>query len=387
LIVEGDRELYIEPVVFTVSGSRVLLGGKPSYIFAKRKPGAVAELESRHTVFGSVIAPGGTARTVTAPPVHDGKVTPVAATPWGPGSWRVIFAEMDSIATGSPPIVNAYWHGVYDGAEWSAIERLPGPAGKPLLYFNSSALVQNGDTVVWAALAQVADTRQGIVVFQRLAGVWSYHVASTPFASRVELAHTPELGFVLVGVHRDTTAAPNRSSVFFYPRRSNWELHRRIAEGSGQDLASAALLFSGDTGILSWMAPSRGTEGSRSDLRAMVGAIVDRDEPTLVLDHNALPHFAPVAMGNGDVVWVTYHSPDSAGSTDAGELRIVRRSGGSPQVLWRTAQPFLGPFTATAYSDSDVLIAGPQLDKERELLVTLIVRVRITCDRSAAPGD
>lgn len=387
LIVEGDRELYVEPVVFVVSGGRTLLAGKPSYIFTRRSSGAMAEVESRHTVFGAVIEADGTARTVSPPPVNDGKVTAVAALASDGGGWRVIFAEQDSIATGSPPIVNAYWHGIYDGTRWSTIERLPSPPGKPLLYFNSSDLTQNGDTIVWAALVQVAGSRQGIVIFEKIAGSWSHHIVSTPFASRVELAHIPGMGFVLAGVHRDTTAASSRSSVFFHARRSNWELHRKVTPSNNQDLGSAALLFSEGKGTLSWIARPPGGADSRWELNAMVGGIVDRDESILTVDRDATPQFAPVAIPGGDVAWVIHHSTDSSDSTETGELRLVRLSDGTPEMLWRTAQPYLGPFTATAYATSDVLIAGPELDKERELLVSLLIRVRIQCDRSTAPGD
>lgn len=387
LIVEGNRELYIEPVVFVVSGGRALLAGKPSYIFAKRQPGAMAEVESRHAVFGAVIEADGTARTVSPPPVNDGKVTAVAALASDGGGWRMIFAEQDSIATGSPPIVNAYWHGIYDGTRWSAIERLPSSAGKPLLYFNSSDLTQNGDTIVWAALAQVAGSRQGIVIFEKIAGSWSHHIVSTPFASRVELAHIPGIGFVLAGVHRDTTAASHRSSVFFYPRRSNWELHRKVTPTNNQDLGSAALLFSEGKGTLSWMARTADDADSRWELKAMVGAIADRDESILTVDRDAIPQFVPVALPGGQVAWVTHHSTDSSDSTETGELRLVRLSDGTPEMLWRTAHPYLGPFTATAYATSDVLITGPELDKERELLVSLLIRVRIQCDGSTTPGD
>lgn len=387
LIVEGGRELYLEPVVFAVSGERALLAGKPSYIFRNRAPGDTADLESRHVIFGALIEPDGTARTVSPPPVNDGKVTAVAAAASGVNSWRVIFAELDSIATNYPQVISAYWHGMYDGTRWSALERLPQPEGVSLLYSDNSQVKESGDTVVWAALARVANGRHGVALFERRGGAWSHLVPTTPFASGVEVVHVPTLGFVLAVFKNELRPAHSFRTLFFYPRRSNWQLHRKIELGEDPTIVGGKLHFSAETGMVTWMGRAEDAVGSRLELRAMVGALLDHDAPVIIVDRDAIPQFAPVAMSGGEVAWLTYHSTVPGDSTGTGDLQLVRLSDGIPEVLWRTPQPYLGPFTATAYSASDVLIAGPVLDRDHELLVSLIIRLRIDCEGGGRPGN
>lgn len=390
LIVEGERELYLEPVVFVVSGDRVLLAGKPSYIWLNRRPGATADLESRHVVFGAVIEADGSARTVPAPPVNGGKATAVAAIGAEAGGWRIIVAELDSIAE-SPQVITAYWLGFYDGAQWSALERLPGPEGRPLLYDNSSRLVQNGDTILWAAVTELPTSRRGVTIFERRAGAWTHHTPATDFASGAELLHTPNLGFAL-SVHNRKSVLNGEegrrystTSLSLYPRRTGWTFHRKIELGEDPTIVGGKLGFSGETGVVTWFRRIDDASGSRLELRAMIGAIVDRDEPILTVDEDAAPQFAPV-LGAGETAWVTHHWIESADSSDAGELRLVALSGGAAQVLWRAPQPFLGPFVAT-YSGGDVLIVGPRLDIPHQLLVSLMIRLRIECEGSEPPSD
>lgn len=381
LVVEGGRELYLEPKVFTFSGGRALLAGKPSYLFHPRKPNAVAEVESRHVVFGAVIEADGSARAVPAPPVNAGKVSAVAGIASEPGSWRVIFAELDSIATDSPAPVS-FWHGIYDSTGWSAIERLPGPPGTPLLYYNSSRLTQNGDTVVWAAMSQVTSTRQGVVVFERRAGAWSHQVVTTPFTDDAELVHLPPLGFILAVVHRDTAIASDKKAVFLYTRRSGWQLHRRVASGEERSVLGVSIHASGGGGVLSWVSNAGTAANARPELRAMIGAIWSHDSSILVVDPSVLQGYASVPMSTGESVWVAGHD---TGQGRTGELRLISHSNRSPAVLWRTPHPYLGPFAATAHSATDVLIVGPELDSARELLVSLILRLRVDCQPEPRP--
>lgn len=369
LVVDGERELYVEPKVLEASGTQVLLAGKPSYLFAKRRPGATAEVESRHAVFGAVIDPGGSARIVPAPPVNAGKVAAVAGTAAHSGAWRVIFAELDSVALGGEQQVAAFWHGVYDGQLWSSLERLPLPQ-EPVLYYNAANLVQNGDTVVWAALTQLDGNRQGVVTFERRGGVWSHQLLTTPFASAVEAIHTPAAGFVLAIEHSDTLAG-GRHSTFLYTRASGWKEGRKLPALDTEGLPARSGEPDADTG--------------RSDpnsltlrLSPRASALASREEPFASVVRLLGTGFAAFTMGGGNTLWVTHHfGADEQAEQD--ELRLVRALRDSLAVLWRTPQPYTGGFSATRYSPTDVLIVGPELDRAHELLVSLNLRLRVEC--------
>jgi hypothetical protein len=374
LIVEGGRELYIEPVVFVPSGTRTLLAGKPSYLFFKRDPRATGDVEARHTVFGAVVDADGSARTVPAPPVNEGRVAAVAGLAADAGAWRVIFAELDSLAQGHQQ-VDAFWHGMYDGRQWSALERLPQPPGTPLLYFNASPLAQNRDTLVWAALADLGQYRQGVVVFERHGGRWSHQLLATPFASGVEAVHTQALGFVLAITHADIDAA-GEQSVFLYTRQSGWSLQRRMvsvnSDGSALDSAGAADGSThGDRAALTIRMSPRSTQ------------LGNREEPLFAVARPLGFGFATAALGNDVILWAI-QSVDSSG---AGELKLVRPLTGSTAVIWQSPNPYRGPFTAAGAFGSDVLIAGPELDEAHGVLRSLILRIHVACEPGRKTGS
>ena len=374
-----------------VAGDRVLLAGKPSYLFRKRRPGAGGDLESEGVVFGAVIEADGTARTVVAPPVNAGTVTAVAAAALGPDRWRVIFAVPDSIRADRSRVVRAYWHGVYDGARWTNIERLPEPADLSLQYFNRSRIIERGDTVVWASIARTSPTptspivQQVVVVFERVGGMWTHAVPATPSASDLELMHTPQHGFVLA-VFRHPLGIPlfpggvegpqPKTSLHLYTRRSGWSRHRETLLPPDPTVSRPRLNASGETVSVTSIASGE-TERSYQ-LHSITGSVMDQDEPAFVVDPDVLPTFAAVAMPTGEFVWLSQHALP-ADSANLGELRLIHRSGAMSKVLWRTPHPYLGWFAATAYSDSNVLVVGPLLDRANEVLVSLLIRLRVEC--------
>lgn len=393
LIVEGDRELYLEPVVVEAAGDRVLLAGKPSYLFRKRPSGASGDLESDGVVFGAVVHADGTAGMVGAPPVDAGNVTAVAASPVGGDRWRVIFAVPDSAHTDGSRVVRSYWHGVYDGARWTEIERLPNPPDLSLQYFNRSRVIERGDTVVWASIVSTSPItaspiiRQRVVVFERVGGAWTHTVPETPYASEVELIHTPRHGFIL-GVFRHPLNAPSfsgsvegpqpKTSLHLYTRRSGWSRQREVLVPPTSTVSRTRLDTSGDLVSVTAIASGESATDRPFQLHAITGSVMDQDEPGFVVDPDVLPTFATVVSRAGDFFWLSQHAVPGD-SANPGELRLVHRSGDTAKVLWRTPHPYLGWFSAIAYSDSDVLVVGPLLDRTNEVLVSLLIRVRIEC--------
>lgn len=382
LTVEHGRMLYVEPVVFVVSGDRVLLAGKPSYLFAANRGAVTFDVVSRYAVFGAIMNRDGSAQTVPAPDVNAGKVAALAGSAVEGGAWRVIFAELDSSATDGEQTVSSFWHGVYDGVRWSSVERLPDVPGKQLLYFNSSRIAEHGDTVVWAARFSTSPGNHGAVVYQRVSAGWSSRLVGPSRVSYVQLAHSSTLGFTLALVYPDPSLSHDINSLFLYRRRADWELVRKVAPGMEGAVHRPSLNLWGDSGVLTWRTFVEDPPNSRIELRGMVGEIGRRNEPLLLIDDRSAEGRATLARSDGRILWVTDHvtRPD-----DARELQLRRPAADSTAIVWRTTYPYRGPLAATLYSESDVLIVGPQLDEARELLVSLIVRVRLDCGQSTKP--
>lgn len=399
LIVEGGNELYVDPTVLVPSGGRTLLAGQPTYLFSKQDRAGPVSLTGTSTVFGAVLAADGSARSVPIPPIKSKIAAAITAVARAGGSWRVIFAELDSLPFRADKKVLAYWHGVYDGRRWSSVEQLPSLPEVSLGYFNHSSVAERGDTVVWAALVHPTPTTQAVAVFERRRSKWSYHILPTPFASYAALAHSPQLGFVLAVAHLDTTLKNGGNSLFLYQRRQAWRPLRKVVARSGGSVHHPALNLAGQTGILTWKTfmrgdvPARfpigfgepaggaaGVAGPRTELQAMIGPMGPRDEPVVVIDPTIAEGWKSVTLPNGSPLWVVDHVVGGS----VRELQIVRRSKDSTAALWQTPYPYRGGFTAVALPGPEVLIAGPLLEQTREVLVSLLLRVRVQCDSTEA---
>jgi hypothetical protein len=92
----------------------------------------------------------------------------------------------------------------------------------------------------------------------------------------------------------------------------------------------------------------------------------------------------PLSFGDALRMWAVNHVPASG---HGHEIRVVRDSGTSAVVVWRTMSPFEGGFSAVAMPNSkDVLISGPLLDRTERTptLVTLLLLVRVECRPTAS---
>jgi hypothetical protein len=115
----------------------------------------------------------------------------------------------------------------------------------------------------------------------------------------------------------------------------------------------------------------------------MATTLGNREEPLYAVARPLGSGFATAALGNDVILWAI-QSVDASG---AGELRLARPLTGSTVVIWRSPNPYRGPFAAAGTSESDVLIAGPELDEARQLLVSLLLRVRVECEPGPKPRD
>lgn len=82
------------------------------------------------------------------------------------------------------------------------------------------------------------------------------------------------------------------------------------------------------------------------------------------------------------VVWITDH----VGMDGGRELQLRQPHRGGSAVVWRTPYPFRGALAATFVRGSEIWIVGPMLDPTRDLLASLILRLRLTCGGQSKAG-
>lgn len=387
LIVEGNRALYVEPVVLTTSRKGdVLLAGTPNYLTVLNQSGRGVGFV-HDSVFGVLLRPDGRKHIVSAP-MDARRIGAIRAVELGDGKWAFTFAERDRPrrADESPsdeidptPVIRL-WYGVYDGRIWSSLEQLPFPSEGRVKPFNSSLLVRQGDTLAWAMQLDVSDDRDKAVLFERLRGRWKYEIVPASNAVYVTLAHSDTLGFLIAAVHGDLALRTDENSLFLYGRVPAWKPLRRVVHGGEEgpvDFPSLSLSATAD--ILSWTASVRESGHGRQEGRAMLGPLEERNTHVIVLDSSIAWSFIPVPMRNGTHLWVADHVL-STGKSDR-EIRIITDSAAvKASIIGRIPNPYLGFFNATSSGPSEVLVAGSFGDSTTGVLHSLLLRAHVDCD-------
>ncbi len=179
LVVDGRREIYVEPVVVLPSGDRILFAGNPNYLFQPGVPGMRRDFV-QDSVFGAVLGPDGSARLVPAPTqVASIRIADPRALPASEGGWQVVFAELKHAhQPQNRDTVLAYWYGVFNREGWTSVERLPQPAEGSMDPKTASDLIERGDTAAFAVSIRTANGLD-VAVFERRAGRWSLEIVPT----------------------------------------------------------------------------------------------------------------------------------------------------------------------------------------------------------------
>jgi hypothetical protein len=379
LTVEDGRLLYVEPGTFSVSGDQVLLAGTPNFLTTRAPGGEVVALVE-DSVFGAVLAADGTARTV-ASPVDGRLVTGVRGTPRAGGGWDVVFAEVTGPGGGTtrPDTAARLWHGVYDGRQWLGLEELPRPSGVTLHPRLASSLLRYGDTLAWAVSASRPEGPRQIALFQKRDGVWSHEIIETQHA-RVNLAHSEELGLILVVVQADVTLRSDGNSLFLWARSPEWQPLRRLVHGYGEGVVNdVAFSLAADGGVATWHTSVWEAEGTaRIEMRAMRGRLEYQREAMVVVDSSVTGFgtwLSPVVGPGGARIWITDHVPTDGRRS---ELRFTTESGGSVAVLERMPNPYHGFIAAVTPAPGEILLTGLHYVPNR-YIVSLLLRTRIRC--------
>jgi len=371
LLVDGLREIYIEPTAVLPSRSGILFAGTPNYLYAPGFPEQFRDFV-QDSVFGAVLGTDGRARLVPAP-IDPTRIKGVRGVALNDGSWAVAFAELKHPWQGHvPDTVVRFWHGIYDGRAWSRIEQLPTPPAGEMKMAGASSLVVRGDTLFFAV--RVVEPKGGfnIALFERRQGSWKVTVVRTD-ASYARLTYSDSAGLLLAVVRADATMQRDANSLFLHSRESGWATSRKIIQGHPEPVHDPVFSGSSDGPVLTWwvLLPTGGRQA-----RAMIGTL-DQGSPVLTLD-SLIVGVVPVIGRGGAPLWVTEHleSPTSS------ELRVVARGvDGTPTVVARTPNPYTGPFAAAAPSAEEMILSGPLLRREsaHPSLVTLLIRTRVEC--------
>jgi hypothetical protein len=380
LAIDGNRELYVEPTVVSPSGGRILLAGRPNYLFS---PGAPTEERSvsRDSVFGAVLDARGRARLVPSP-IDPALVASARALPLEGGRWALVFGELKH--PWEPPrsdTIARLWYGEFDGTTWSALEELPHVSGGVIELEMGSALVRRADTLFVAAAIRTDTGSRSIALFERRAGRWSLEIVNTLRAvAYVELVYSDSLGLLVAVVQGDPSLSRDSNSLLLYGNRPRWEIIRRVLHGGAQPVYDPLFGSSSEGTVLSWWVVDREGQPAARHARAMVGLTEARDGRVVELDPD-ITHVVPVFRRSAFPVWVAEHNT----LTGSRELRFVAESFGVPRELASLPSPFTGPFAATAVGGSELLVSGPlfHADAARPRLVSLLIRATVECSSSA----
>lgn len=381
LVVEGGRQLYVEPAAFVAnSRGEVLLGGSTNFLTSFGPDGKVNGM-SRDSVFGAVIRPDGSAHIVGAP-IEGRLMSGIRAVARRDGGWEVVFAEVRPyVGTDRPDSAVRLWHGVYDGDRWTGLEQLPLPPEAVLRPNLSSSLAQRGDSLAWAMQMRAPHGRIQIALFERRNGHWVYELVPT-FHARVELSYSDTLGLMMAVVQADTAVRRDGNSLFLWTRHPTWKKLRRIVYGSAEGPTySPSLTHSLRGAVLSWQAGSPDTSRNPHwETRALIGGPEGHGPAVVTLDSNSVNRqysLSPVyLLGGGMRVWVLEHKVPERRET---EIRFARDTVGGVVIMGRVSDPYMLGFVATAaISPTEVLTAGLHYIPN-QYVVSLLLRARVEC--------
>ena len=379
LTVDG-REMYIEPTVVLRSGPDILLAGRPNYLF-DRGPLTVARDFTVDSVFGAIIDRQGRTRLVPAP-IAPALVAFTRAIALPTGGWAMVFAELKR--PWNPPAVDTIarlWYGEFDGTRWSALEQLPEVPGRLMDLEYGSELVRHGDSLYIAARVISRAANPGdMALFARHQGRWSVSLVPTIAAAYGELLPSDSLGLAMIVVQADRSLGSDVNSMFLYAKQPEWRILRKLVHGGSEPVYEPRLLSSPGGMVLSWFILDRGALPPTNRARAMIGLGDTRDGQIVELDPD-INHVTPVVDFTRFPIWVTDHNASPQQRT----LRFLTDSAGHPRELASIPNPFTGFSAATALSASEILVSGPlfHADPARPRLVSLLIRMRVECSRSA----
>jgi hypothetical protein len=314
-------------------------------------------------------------------------VTGVRALARDDGSWDIVFAERDASLHDEVSRLDdeliALWHGVYDGTRWSSLQQIPLPRGVKLSAagISMSPLARgNENQLAWAVGARLQSGREGVIVLQRQADMWSYDVVNTRSVVLGGLVFTESSTLLFAVIAADTAISPggfDENSLFLWSSHDGeWSAPRRLVHG-GQDgpVLSSSLESLGSIPVITWSAD---VGDERYHLRSQLGAA--GEVRTLDEDLAQFYAFSSAELSDTTQLWVTLHARPLL--NEGAELRFSRLSPRSVQHMGDIPSPVLDSFRITHGERGDeILLTGALGVKDAGNVVSLVVRYRLYCGR------
>jgi hypothetical protein len=282
------------------------------------------------------------------------------------GWWLVTFAEVVPAKPPKDPLILAMWSGETDGARWRAVERLPAVPDS-MEAWSVSALHWRDGRAMLAVPARLLGPRRSdnrVVLYERRAGRWVASSRDFGMRSYVAVGATPTHEILAV-VRPDTTALPDRNSLFLYARRhgdSVWAPRPRLVRGGDDRPTRDPVLVPDRDGLLlSWRVSDR--------RRRTEEAWFTR------LDPNGDPAFAPVRLGDearllystvrdGHGAWAVMGPLPGAGT----EMLKLFEYDGSPQpsTIRISPSPYHG-LLGLALTPRHLMLIGARMTRDERI--------------------
>ena len=379
LLLDGNRELYIEPTVAMPSGKLILLAGRPNYLFSPGSPDTERTV-SKDSIFGVVLDERNRVQTVPAP-INPALVASARGIALDAGGWGVAFAELTRPwDPPRPDTVARLWYGEFDGQRWSRLEELHGPSPGTYDLELGSELIARGDTLFLAAIVRSDSAGRNVALFSRAGGRWKASLIRTRTAAYAELLHSDSLGLLVAVVQADGSLREDTNSLLIYRHSAQWEVVGRLIHGGAQPVYDPRFTSSARGVVLSWWVLDRQSRPPVTRARAIPGLTPNLDGGVLELDAD-INQVRPISGFTRFPVWVTDHN----NMDGTRELRFLADSSGHTYHLGAIANPFTGPFAVTGVGGTDLLLTAPlfHADTARPRLVSLLIRARVECPDSA----
>lgn len=382
LVVENNRRIYVEPSVISASpNGNVLIAGRHNYLFERTASGDWSTV-AQDSIFGALLPQRGLGQSLRSP-IPMRLVDGIHAVAQGDGTWVVVFAEVEPRGTDQPRgRVVRLWHGVVGSAGWRSLEQLPLPPGAVLEMSGASSLRQKADNLAWALPIETPGRIPGVLLYERKGGRWYYELVPTGYA-QVDVAYSDSLGLLLAVRQADLQQERDANSLFLWARDPSWRVVRRVMSGTIEHVHKPSLDFTRGEGVLSWEAEVRAPDGSlRREIHAIVGDIQHPNSSVVTVDSSVVP-MHPFYLLQGSKrfrLWISNH----LGTGDRQRvIRVVQKLGDSMTVVAQFRNPFLGPFGATVTDRGVVLVSGAIRDDERQIITSLLLRLRVQCRATA----
>jgi hypothetical protein len=340
---------------------------------------------ARDSVIGAVIDPE-KAPVAVVPPIPGSVIRAVRAVALDSGRWGVTFAEVapDTPHTGTA-LVRALWFGVYDGAAWHGMERLPMPdRGVPRVGL-ASALVRAGGSFMIAIPLDSVAHEAGVVVFRRDRMGWHTAVMELRQASYVALAVDSTANALLGIVSIDPRLSFDHNSLFLYLQSGSeaWRPLGRVLSGIGQPMHWPNFTVDRDHVVLSWSAMAQTADGARSEGRVANVSWSGKIGTVTVLD-TITAQLLPVGVPEAGVLLLLDHVVTSQRRT----LRAFYSDDDVPRELGALRNPFDGRFGAVMTSATSALLAGPRrgASSTDPTVATRLVHLRLRCHEGVRRG-